>query len=324
MSTSIDTLSTGIEPETRKFLDGVNSSGAPPIYTLSVDEARKVFSKLQSGKVEKPDISIENKTLPVGPSGQVDVRILRPKGITGKLPTVMYFHGAGWVLGDFDTHERLVCELVDGIEAAFVFVNFSRSPEAPYPTAIEEAYAATKYVADNADSLNLDVSRLAIAGDSVGGNMAIAVSLMAKDRGSPAISYQVLFYPVTDASLSTQSYSTFANDHFLTLEAMKWFWENYLPERSKRKEILASPINATREQLEGLPPALIMTAEFDVLRDEGELYAHKLTEAGVEVKAQRMLGTIHDFVMLNAITNTPAPRTAIKLACQVLKDHFVS
>ncbi len=323
MSTAT-TLSSRIEPATRKFLDGANANKGPQIYELSPKEARSVLLKAQEVDVIKQPVDIETRQVLVGPSGEVSIRILRPKGEKGILSAVMYFHGAGWVMGDFETHERLVRELCCGANCALVFVEYSRSPEARYPIAIEEAYAATEYVQKNAGELNLDVSRLVVAGDSVGGNMAIAVTLLAKERKGPAISHQILFYPVTDASMSTQSYKDFATHHFLTAEAMEWFWGQYQPDVEKRKEITASPINASKEQLAGLPPALIMTAEFDVLRDEGEAYGGKLSDAGVEVTAVRCLGTIHDFVLLNAITHTPAPRAAIALAIDTLKKVFAS
>lgn len=234
----------------------------------------------------------------------------------------MYFHGGGWVLGDRETHDRLVREIANGAIAAVVFVDFTRSPEAKYPVAIEEAYAATKYVAENGRSLNLDSSRLAVAGDSVGGNMAAVVTLLAKERGGPKIGFQLLFYPVADANFDTPSYHEFATGHFLTREAMKWFWRHYLPDDAAGKRLTASPLQASVQQLTGLPPALVITGEFDVLRDEGEAYAHKLNEAGVHVTAVRCLGTIHDFVMLNAIAGTPAARSAIALAADNLQRAF--
>ncbi len=326
MSTaSTATLSTAIEPATRKFLESLNSGGGKQIYELSVEEARKLLSDVQSGTVvEKLPADIEDKTIPVGPSGQVSIRIVRPKGVTEALPAIVYFHGGGWVLGGTDTHDRLIRELANGAKAAVVFVNFTLAPDAKYPTQIEEAYAATKYVAENAKALNLKASELVVAGDSVGGNMVAAVTLLAKERGGPSIAYQVLFYPVTDANFETQSYRDYAQKHFLTREAMKWFWGHYTADEAVRKEPTASPLRASLDQLKGLPPALVITGEFDVLRDEGEAYAHKLSEAGVTVKAVRLLGTIHDFVLLNVITNTPAPRTAIALATATLQELFLA
>jgi acetyl esterase len=224
----------------------------------------------------------------------------------------------GWVLGGFDTHERLVREIAIGAHAAVVFVNYTPSPEAKYPAPLEQAYAATKWVSENGQTINVNSSHLAVVGDSVGGNMAAAVSLLAKDRGGPKIKYQVLFYPVTDANFDTPSYTAYQDGYFLTREAMKWFWDNYNSNQTNRKEPTVSPLQDSIEQLRGLPPALIINGEFDVLRDEGEAYAHKLIEAGVPVTGLRYHGTIHDFVMLNPLADTPATRGAIEQASQML------
>ena len=199
------------------------------------------------------------------------------------------------------------------------FVNYTPSPEAKYPVPVEQAYAATKWVAENGQTINVNSSRLAVAGDSVGGNMATAVTLLAKEHGGPNIMFQSLFYPVTDANFDTPSYRAYQDGYFLTREAMKWFWENYTSDQTNRKEPTVSPLQASTEQLRGLPPALIINGEFDVLRDEGEAYAHKLIEAGVPVTGLRYHGTIHDFVMLNPIANTPAARGAIEQASNILK-----
>ena len=303
-----------LEQNTDAFLQALAAKGGPPIYKLSVEDARKVLDGAQSGPVKKLPAQIEDRTIPGGPIGDVSIRIVRPKKSTGKLPVIMYFHGGGWILGNKDTHDRLVRELANGAKAAVVFVNYTPSPEAKYPTAMEQAYAATKYVAEHGKALNLDSSRLAVVGDSVGGNMVAAVTLLAKERGGPKITYQVLFYPVTDAGLDTPSYQEFANGPWLTKPAMEWFWNAYEPDAAARKKPTASPLQAPVDQLKGLPPALVITDENDVLRDEGEAYAQKLIQAGVTVTAVRYLGTIHDFVMLNAIADTPAARSAIALA----------
>jgi acetyl esterase len=230
------------------------------------------------------------------------------------LPVIMHFHGGGWVLGDVNTHDRLIREIAVGVHAAVVFVDFDRSPEAQFPIPVEEAYAATKYVAENGSVLNVDGSRLAVLGDSAGGNMAAAVTLLSKQRRGPKIAFQLLFYPVTDANFETGSYTQFQDGPWLTKSAMEWFWNAYLPDKAARKEIIAAPLSAKPNQLEGLPDALIITAENDVLRDEGEAYARKLWEAGVRVTCTRYIGTIHDFVMLNAIADAPAARGAIAQA----------
>jgi acetyl esterase len=266
-----------------------------------------------------PSADVQELMIPGGPSGTVPIRAVRPKGVTEMLPAVVYVHGAGWVLGGWESHDRLVLELVNGANVAAIFVDFTLSPEARYPVAIEQAYAAARWVAENGAALNVDSSRLAIAGDSVGGNMAIAVTMLAKQRGGPKIDFQLLFYPVTDASFDTPSYQQFASGYFLTREAMKWFWNHYLPDVARRSEPTASPLRAPDELLEGLPPALVINGECDVLRDEGEGYARKLMRAGVPVTATRYMGTIHDFVMLNAITDTPAARAAIAQATDTLR-----
>ncbi len=307
-----------LEPKTQSFIDAVSSQGGKPLYTLSYSDARKVLEGAQSGENVKAPAEIEDKRFPVGPTGEVSVRIYRPVGAKGPLPVVMYFHGGGWVLGSANTHDRLVRDLVSQTKAAFVFVKYTNSPEAQFPIPIEQAYAATKYVADHARELGFDARRLAVAGDSVGGNMTAAVTLLAKEHNGPKIVYQVLFYPVTDANFENRSYTEFANGPWLTKPAMEWFWDAYAPNKEDRKQPTASPLLATADQLKGLPPALVITDENDVLRDEGEAYARKLIQSGVDVTAVRFLATFHDFVMLNGLADTPAAKSAIRLASEKL------
>jgi acetyl esterase len=313
---------TGVEQNTRAFLESLQQNPGSPLYKLSPQQARAVLSGLQAGYVEKPPADIENRTIAGGPTGQVSIQIIRPPNSGDTiLPVVMYFHGGGWVLGGADTHDRLIRELANGIHSAIVFVNYTRSPEAKYPVPVEQAYAATKWVSENGQTIHVNSSHLAMAGDSVGGNMAAAVTLLAKKRGGrPRIDFQVLFYPVTDASFETSSYDAYHDGYFLTREAMKWFWDNYTSNKTNRKEPTVCPLQASIEELKGLPPALIINGEFDVLRDEGEAYAHKLIDAGVQVRAVRYHGTIHDFVMLNPIANTPTARGAIEQTSQMLKN----
>ena len=293
---------------------------------MTPTEARKVLSGLQASSLEKvppadnPPAEIESKTIPGGPNGEISIQIVKPEGSDNKtLPVVMYFHGGGWVLGGFDSHERLLRELAKGADAAIVFVNYTLSPEAKYPIPVEEAYAATKWVAENGQTLNLDSSRLVVAGDSVGGNMATVVALLAEERGGPHIISQLLFYPVTDANFDTPSYLKYQEGYWLAREEMEWFWDNYLSNDTNRKEPTVSPLQASIDQLSKLPPTLIIVGENDVLRDEGEAYAHKLMQAGVNTTAIRYLGTIHDFMMLNPITDTPPARGAIDQASHTLK-----
>ncbi|CAM3197395.1 alpha/beta hydrolase [Pseudomonas floridensis] len=312
----------GVEHNTQAFLDALNSGTGKPIEQLSPKDARAVLAGAQSGvKLTLPKADVSEKTIKV--DGQpISLNIVRPAGVKGTLPVFMFFHGGGWVLGDFATHERLVRDLVAGSGAVAVFVNYTPSPEAHYPTAINQAYAATRWVAEHGKEINVDGKRLAVAGNSVGGNMAAVVALMAKEKGAPALRYQVLLWPVTDANFDTPSYDQYAEGHFLTRNMMKWFWDNYTTDAAQRNEIYASPLRATTEQLKGLPPALVQTASADVLRDEGEAYARKLDQAGVAVTAVRYNGMIHDYGLLNVVSQVPAVRSAMLQASEELKAHL--
>lgn len=315
----------GVERNTQSFLKSLQQNPGPPIYTLLPDQARAVLSGLQaSGTVQKLQAEIENRNIPGGPNAkEISITIVRPQSNSNEtLPVVMYFHGGGWVLGGFDTHERLVRELANKANVVVIFVNYTPSPEAKYPVALEEAYAATKWIAQNGKTVNVNASRLAVAGDSVGGNMAAAVALLAKERDGPPIRFQLLFYPVTDANFETSSYMKYQEGYWLSREAMKWFWDNYVSNQTNIKEPTVSPLRASIDRLRGLPPTLIINGEFDVLRDEGEAYAHKLMGAGVQVTAVRYHGTIHDFVMLNALSDTPAARGAIDQASNSLRVNM--
>lgn len=313
-----------VEGFTQQFLDNINSQGGTPIYELSPADARNLLLKVQDVDVLKLPTDIKDHVIYAESKIEIKIRIIKPKDNKTKLPVVMFFHGGGWILGDKNVYDRLVREISNGTQAAVVFVDFDRSPETQYPVAIEQAYAATKYIYDNGDDYNIDSSRLAVMGDSVGGNMATVVVLLAKERGGPKINYQVLFYPVTDANFKTESYYEFADGYWLSKDAMKWFWDAYLPDEEERKKYTASPLQATLDQLKGLPPALVITNECDILRDEGEAYAHKLIEADVKTTAIRLLGSVHDCVMLNPLVNTPAARCAIELAINKLRQVFNS
>jgi acetyl esterase len=235
--TTSTTLSKGIEPTTRAFLESVNAQKGPKIYEIPVAQGREVFAGLQkSVSVNTLPADIEDRTIQ-GPSGEIAISIVRPHGPKKALPTIIYSHGAGWVFGDRDVYERLLRDIASSAEAAVVFVDFTRSPEARYPVAIEQIYAATKYVAEHGKDMNLDTSRLAIAGDSVGGNMTAVLAMLCKERGGPKVGLQVLFYPVTNAAFDTPSYQQFQTDHFLTLDAMKWFWDQYLPDQDRKSVV---------------------------------------------------------------------------------------
>ncbi|MFD7656923.1 alpha/beta hydrolase [Actinosynnema sp. NPDC059797] len=303
---------TVLEPAAAAF--AAATANPPYLFDLGPVDGRKAVDEVQSGEVFKPEVDEEQVTV-----GEVPVRIVRPLGATGALPVILYVHGAGWVFGNAHTHDRLVRELAVGTGAAVVFPDYSLSPEAKYPTAVEESYAVARWITTEGAAKGLDGSRLAVAGDSVGGNMSIALTLLAKERGDVRFAQQVLFYPVTDAAFDTPSYHEFAEGYFLRRDAMQWFWDQYTTSEEERARITASPLRATTEELRDLPPALVITAEADVLRDEGEAYADKLREAGVPVTAVRYQGVIHDFVMLNALRETHAAEAAIAQAVAVLK-----
>lgn len=307
-----------LEPAAQEFADA--TSTPPFIYELSPDNAREVLEDVQRSAIDKPDVDIEELTISGGPHGQIAVRLIKPAGIAGTLPVILYIHGAGWVLGSPQTHDLLVRNLAVGAQAAVVFPDYRRAPEAQYPSQIEEAYTAAAWIVEHGSEHGLDPDRVAIAGDSVGGNMTIAVTLMAKERGGPSFSAQLLYYPVTDAGMDTGSYHQFADGYFLTRAGMAWFWDQYLPDETRRSDILASPIGASTEELAGLPPAMVISGEADVLRDEGEAYATKLRAAGVEVTATRYGGIIHDFVMLHPLAATHAARTATTQGAAFLRE----
>ncbi|MEU5374561.1 alpha/beta hydrolase [Streptomyces sp. NPDC003328] len=306
-----------LEPAAADF--AAATANPPYLFDLGPVEGRKTVDEVQSGEIEKPVVDEEWITVSGGPTGTVRARIVKPAGTTGTLPVIVYIHGAGWVFGNAHTHDRLVRELAVGAKAAVVFPEYDLSPEARYPVAIEQNWTVAKWVVEQGATKDLDATRIAVAGDSVGGNMTAALTLMAKERGGLPLLQQVLFYPVTDASFDTDSYHRFAEGYFLRRDAMQWFWDQYTTDEAQRAEITASPLRASVEQLGGLPPALVITGEADVLRDEGEAYANKLREAGVPVTAVRYQGIIHDFVMLNALRGTHAAEAAITQAVTVLR-----
>ncbi|WP_406200644.1 alpha/beta hydrolase [Streptomyces sp. NBC_01017] len=309
-----------LEPAAQAFVEA--TANPPYLFDLGPAEGRKTVDEVQSGEIAKPAVDEEWVTVSGGPTGEVKARIVRPAGATGALPVIIYIHGAGWVFGNAHTHDRLVRELAVGTGAAVVFPEYDLSPEARYPVAVEQNYAVARWVVGEGAGKGLDAGRIAVAGDSVGGNMTAALTLMAKQRGDVPLVQQVLFYPVTDAAFDTGSYHRFAEGYFLRRDAMQWFWDQYTTDEAERAQITASPLRAGVEQLQGLPPALVITAEADVLRDEGEAYANKLREAGVPVTAVRYQGIIHDFVMLNALRGTRAAEAAIGQAVSVLKVAF--
>ncbi|MGW1623797.1 alpha/beta hydrolase, partial [Streptomyces sp. NPDC002172] len=285
MSEAFTPVTPVLEPAAQAFVEA--TANPPYLFDLAPAEGRKAVDEVQSGEIAKPAVDEEWITVQGGPTGTVRARIVKPAGTTATLPVIIYIHGAGWVFGNAHTHDRLVRELAVGANAAVVFPEYDLSPEARYPVAIEQNYAVAQWVVTQGATKDLDPTRIAVAGDSVGGNMTAALTLMAKERGDVPLLQQVLFYPVTDASFDTASYHQFAEGYFLRRDGMFWFWDQYTTDEAERAQITASPLRATTEQLTGLPPALVIVAEADVLRDEGEAYANKLREAGVPVTAVR-------------------------------------
>jgi len=305
-----------LEPAAQQLVEAT----ADPLILINAgtEGARKILDDLQAAPVEKLPVTDEWITVPAA-VGDVRARIVKPVGAEDVLPVVVYMHGGGWILGNAGTHDRLVRELAVGAHAAVVFVEYTPSPEAHYPVAIEQGYAVAQWVTRQGDTHGLDASRMAVAGESVGGNMTAALALMAKERGDVTFVQQSLYYPVTDAAMNTASYDKFASGYYLSRKSMEWFWDAYAPDQSRRSEITASPNQATAEQLRGLPPTLVFVDEADVLRDEGEAYAAKLRAAGVPVTTVRYDGTVHDFMLLNSLTDTRATRASVDQAISFLR-----
>jgi acetyl esterase len=305
-----------LEPAAQQVADAF--SKPPFLWNMTPADARKVLNDAQSGPVSKLPVDEEWITVP-SPAGDARVRIIKPQGATGMLPVIVYMHGGGWVLGNAATHDRLVRELAVGARAALAFVEYPNSPEARYPVAIEQGYATAQWITRDGASKGLDASRMAVAGESVGGNMTAALALMAKERGDVTFVQQSMYYPVTDAAMNTASYDQFATGYYLARKEMEWFWDAYTTDPAQRKEITASPNQASIEQVTGLPPTYLCVDEADVLRDEGEAYGAKLRSAGVPVTTVRFDGIIHDFMLLDALSQTHAARAAIEQATAFLR-----
>ncbi len=308
---------------TKEFLKALNSPAPPELEKLSPEEARKVLETAQASvSVDYSGIEESEKTISAD-GFEILLNIVKPAGATAeKLPVFMFIHGGGWVLGDYPTHRRMVRDLVVLSGCAAVFVNYTRTPEAVYPQQINEIFAATKWVAENGDEIGVDGKNMAVVGNSVGGNMTAVTALKAKEAGGPEIKLQILMWAIVDADFETGSYREFGEKRFLTTPLMKWMYDMYIPEPEKRREIYASPLQASVEQLKGLPPAFVITGESDVLRDEGEAYGRKLDEAGVKVTTVRYNGMIHDFGLLNGLAELPQTRSMFEHAAAELKKYL--
>jgi acetyl esterase len=317
MSATTTSTRVVLEPASQAFVEA--TANPPFLYELTPVEARKVLDDVQAAPIDKLPVDERWITVPAD-VGDVEVRIVRPAGAQGRLPVILYMHGGGWVLGNAATHDRLVRELACGAGAALAFVEYDRSPEARYPVALEQGYATARWIVREGAAHGLDPERMAIAGDSVGGGMTAALTLMSLERGDVRFVHHSMYYPVTDAAMDTGSYTQFAEGYFLTAKSMAWFWDCYCPDVERRSEPFASPLQASDEQLAELPPALVIVDEADVLRDEGEAYASRLRAAGVAVTTVRYDGITHDFMMLNPLSATHATRAAVAQAIATLRQ----
>jgi acetyl esterase len=309
-----------LEQSARELTEAI--AAGPPLSGVTLAEARKAAEAAQSAPIPMPDVDESWASVPSA-FGDVQVRIVRPAGSTGLLPVILYMHGGGWILGSWITHDLLTRRLAVGAKAAVVFVEYSRAPEAKYPVQIEQCYAAAQWIKEQGPADGFDVTRIAIAGDSAGGNMSTVLALLAKQRGSVQFVHQSLYYPMTDATAEdSESLQRFKDGPYGSADGLAWFWNSYLAAGESRTQILVSPLQATVADLEGLPPALVIVDENDVLRDQGEAYADKLRDAGVPTTSVRFNGTIHDFMRLNALRHSESTRAAISLAVAALRRAF--
>lgn len=308
-----------LDPQAKALLDQLQALGAPPLNTLSPPDARVAAQALGSlSGTPEAVAKVENRTVP-GPAAEIPVRIYTPNG-SGPFPVLVFFHGGGWVIGDLDTQDGPCRSLTNGAGCVVVSVDYRLAPEHKFPAAPQDTYAVTTWVAENAGSINADPARIAVGGDSAGGNLAAVTSLMARDGGGPRLVFQLLIYPVTDGACDTASYRDNADGFLLTNDLMQWFWNHYVRRTTDRQNPLASPLRA--QSLRGLPPALVQTAELDPLRDEGEAYATRLKEAGVPVKLTRYKGMIHGFFGMASLIDQA--KTAIDEAAAALRGAFAN
>ncbi len=310
-----------IDPQIRTFLAKINKDSSP-FWELPQPKPQEVLTELQSQTaVDMSGVTTTERT--INEDGRtVKLYVMKPQQVSGNPGVLLFIHGGVWIVGNFQNHQRLLRDLVVSSGLVGVFVEYTPLPEAKFPTQLEESYAALKWVAKHAGEFGADGSRIAIAGNSVGGNMTAALTLMAKDRNGPPISYQILFIPATDASVYTESYHAYGTDRFLARSFMEYGWNLYVPDAKTRDNPYVSPLRASPEQLRNLPPALVITAENDPLSDEGEAYPRKMKDAGENVAAVRYNGTIHDFVLLNALRHVPSAEAALDQAAEGLREHM--
>lgn len=302
-----------LEATTAAMLAAAAEAGAPPLSDLNPVQAREMYRMMQPPADDITVGKVEDRLIP-GPAGEIPIRIYLPEG-SGPHPVHLHYHGGGWVIGDLETHDADCREICRAAGVIVIAVDYRLAPEHLYPAAVEDCFAAAQWAAANAESIGGRSGPISVGGDSAGGNLAAVISRIARDAGAPQINFQLLLYPVTDAAMDTASYVDNREGYMLTEQSMNWFWECYCPDPERRLEPDASPLRAT--DLSGLPAALVMTAEFDPLRDEGEAYAKRLQEAGVTVTCERYDGLIHGF--FSQARMVPAARPALDAATKALR-----
>ncbi len=306
--------------ETEEFINSL--AGGKPLYEMTPEDARKFLEDLQHKDHTEIEADVTDKEISTETHEKISLRIYKPKNTNEKLPAILYIHGGGWILGGKESWDRFLRQLAVCTNSAVIFPDYSRSPEAKFPKAINEIYNTLKYINENSAEFNIDTEKIVLAGDSAGANMATVTVLRALKENGPRILFQLLFYPVTNADMDTESYNDFADGPWLTKKAMEWFWNAYEPDKEKRNNPYISPLKADEQDLKNMPHTLIITDENDVLRDEGEEYARKLDRAGVNVMNVRINGTCHDFIVLNALADTAPVKAAFLLTCAKLKYIF--
>ena len=308
-----------LNTQTEEFILALEAQNNKPLYKLTPTQAREFLQNLQKESYKEIPADVKDITIFTDIAGDVNLRVVRPKGNEEKLPAILYIHGGGWVIGNKNCFDMLIRKIAIHTNSVVFFPEYSLSPEEKFPKALEQIYAVSQYIYEEHEEFNIDKNRIAIAGDSVGGNMATATAIKIKNDGGANLLFQCLFYPVTNADMDTHSYDQFRDGPWLTKKAMEWFFDAYVPDKTIRDDIYISPLQADESELAGLPPTLIITAENDVLRDESEAYARKLDSANVDVLNVRINGTIHDFLMLNALSDTEPAKGALMFACKTLK-----
>lgn len=306
-----------LTPDYRAYMDWLRAQRLQPLPALSVSDARARMRKMQQGDVSCYAVSVERHAI-----DGFSVQIVKPSGVEKPLPVVVYYHGGGWVMGDFETHGRMARELAVQSRAAVVFVEYARAPEVRFPVPVEQSYSALIWIAERGEAVGLDAERIAVAGDSAGGNLATCVCRLALQRGGPQICLQALLYPITDCDFGTSSYLEFESGLNLDAVTMRWFWSHYSPDETARSHPLAAPLRASLNELRGLPQALVITAECDVLRDEGEAYARRLASAGVAVTAVRFSGVLHSFMVADQLAREQQAAAAMRLLASELRQAF--